>query len=87
MTLLQESLQHVSVALQLVAWICDGQRLECQELFREQESQFKVRRAIFQSNLLDTCIQYDLHAIALNYYSVFDSIYLNMLEYAMKVSK
>ena len=32
------------VILDLVAWMCDGQKMENQDLFREQETQFNVRK-------------------------------------------
>ena len=41
---IDETKRHVMVILDLVTWMCDGQKMENQDLFREQESQFNVRK-------------------------------------------
>ena len=42
--IIDETKQHVMVILDLVSGMCDGQKMENQDLFREQESQFNVRK-------------------------------------------
>ena len=39
----EEATKQAIVVLDLIAWMCHGQRAENQELFREQENNFNVR--------------------------------------------